>query len=154
MKFWNNIKTSVRDLIHGRPIVIEQIPVHIEKEEKKEQEIITNRSFISQNGENFIVLPFDNPDLLLEFAEQNPDLIFRYLMKRISKAIRNDLPSVILFQFGKSAKNLAMIHKDKYKIQLDHMMAWFVKEEDYESASVCKTLISQLTATDAIDQTH
>jgi hypothetical protein len=152
MKLLIEIKNAFKDLIFGREIEVE--PTIVQESLPNESQIITKKSFLAQTGETFIVLPFENPDRLIDFADQHPDLMFKYIMKRVSKAVRKNLPSITLFQFGNSQKNLAIIFEDKYKFQLDKMMDWFIKTEDYESASACRDIIRQLKATDAIDQSH
>lgn len=98
-----------------------------------------------------MVLPFDDPQLLSHFAETNREVVYKYLLKRLKKAIHQNMDGVRIFQFNNPNK-VAEINRDKYESQLDTMMRWFVETEDYESAGECRDLIRKITKKNVVDQ--
>jgi hypothetical protein len=174
-KLLNNLRVALSDLVYGRelppqPKVV--ITVDVQKELtptpqpenpapnespaslaealpvlKQNDQILLPKNLSS---EKLVVLPFDDPQLLSHFAETNREVVYKYLLKRLKKAIHHNMDGVRIFQFNNPNK-VAEIGRDKYQSQLDTMMTWFVETEDYESAGECRDLIRQLT-TNNVDQ--
>ena len=92
--------------------------------------------------EELIVLPSDNPFALKQFTELHTDLVFKYILKRVRKAVKNDMPSVNLFQFG-NTRRLAQLARTDYEDQLNKLMSYFVDKEDYELAARCRDTLKQ-----------
>jgi len=165
-QFLQNLRTTLSELVNGRQMPPQPekklvITVDIQKEMKEnpapsqpenqpesmlsEQSVQTNPS-----SEKVVVLPFEDPHLLSEFAKTNRDVVYKYLLKRLKKAIRHNMDGVTVFQFNTPNK-VANISRDRYEAQLNEMMSWFVETEDYESAATCRDLIRQLTS-NKVDQ--
>jgi hypothetical protein len=176
-KFLSNLRTAVSDLVYGRPVPPQPkkvITVDIQKELtpnpqlesptpnespasllaealpviKQNDQILPPKSLSS---EKLVVLPFDDPQLLSHFAETNREVVYKYLLKRLKKAIHQNMDGVRIFQFNNPNK-VAEINRDKYESQLDTMMRWFVETEDYESAGECRDLIRKITKKNVVDQ--
>jgi hypothetical protein len=159
----SKIKEALHDLIHGRPIPSRHernattITVDIRRMTESVQSIedmtkIAIRAIESQEWDGKpVVLPFDSPFDLETLTEGNRELIFKFVLKRLQRAIQNNLPVANLFQLGSSHK-MVQVSKKNFETQLTSLMDWFVKTEDYESASNCRDLIRQIKVNDAVDQ--
>ena len=111
---------------------------------------ITKRSVESQSGETPVVLPYEDDIILNHLTKTHRGLVFKYIIKRLNKAIRNNWPTVAVFRFGTTTR-VAQIGRPVYETQLNGMMKWFVETEDYESAGTCRDLIRQLNSTNVVD---
>jgi len=176
-KFLQSLRVALNDLIHGRPIQEQPtkiLTVEIQKSlpneqsqspEPNPQELsqpnnlsvdekrqLTSQAILSQSNEKLVVLPFDDPQLLAHFADHHKDVVYKYLLKRITKAIKLNWSEVTIFQFGSSQK-IAQIGRAKFEAQLTVMMDWFVSTEHYELAGNCRDLIKSLNSVDVVDQT-
>lgn len=87
------------------------------------------------------MLPFDDPRKLTQFAEIHPDLVYRYMLRRLTKAVKRDMPLVQLFRYGTSNR-IALIKQSSYITQLRAILAFFVSIEDYETAGTCHEIIT------------
>lgn len=174
MNLLSTIRQAIHELIHGRNLPDQQkiqLPPKIITVNIQTEKIVKNRSVpvkvsspptdtlevtrqavLSQTGDTAVVLPYEDPQILNQLTKTNRGLVFKYIIKRLSKAIRLNWPKVIVFQFGKSSK-VAQIDASVYETQLDGMMKWFVETEDYESAGTCRDLIRQLKPNGVTDST-
>jgi hypothetical protein len=136
--------TLIHDLIFGRavPVTPKATTVDIQRTKVSvpKRASATTRML---GGHHIIVLPFDNPQLMPSFTENNKHLVYHYVLKKMKRAIRNKMETLPLFQFGNTDK-VAQLTKPGYEHHLKLMMEYFVKIEDYESATVCRDLIQQL----------
>lgn len=166
---FSEFKIMLNDLVFGRPIPKKEnrtvITIDIHKHQNNtpvisQDEVLETaaRAFQVQfEGENLptvgkpLVLPFEDPTTLATFTERHRELVYKYLLKRLTLAIKNNLSAIPIFQLGQS-KNLVQITKNNYQTQLDAMMNWFVNQEDYETASHCRDLIRQIKSSDVVDQ--
>ena len=136
--------TLIRDLIYGRPAppatpiptVVKPTPVV-----STPPRAVAGTRMIA--GHRVIVLPFDDPHMMPSFTENNKHLVYYYVLKKMKRAVRNKLDTLPLFQFGNSDK-VAQLTRPGYEHHLKLMMEYFVKIEDYESATICRDLIQQL----------
>jgi len=175
-KFLQSLKVALNDLMHGRPVPEQPtkvLTVEIQKSLPSEQsqpqapnqsppeqnqlsveekQQITSQAILNQPNEKLVVLPFDDPQLLAHFADHHKDVVYKYLLKRITKAIKLNWSEVTIFQFGSSQK-IAQIGRAKFEAQLTVMMDWFVSTEHYELAGNCRDLIKSLNSVDVVDQT-
>ena len=163
-----SLRTALSELVNGRPMTPPPektmvITVDIQKQLNQQNEPASQPEsppavpqveanlHPSLKNEKIVVLPFDDPNLLSEFAKTNRDVVYKYLLKRLKKAIDMKMDGVVVFQF-KTQQKVANIGRDRYEAQLNEMMSWFVETEDYESAATCRDLIRQLTHTNPVDQ--
>lgn len=176
-KFLQQLQIALSDLVYGRPLTPPKkvvMTVNIQKELatnpqlenpspnespaslaealpvlKQNDQILLPKNLSS---EKLVVLPFEDPQLLSHFTETNREVVYKYLLKRLKKAIHQNMDSVTIFQFN-TPNRIAEIGRDKYQSQLDTMMGWFVETEDYESAGECRDLIHHLTVNNnVVDQ--
>lgn len=161
-----SLRTALNELVNGRPMTPQSekkmvITVDIQKklnpqnptnqQENVQTPVKENQLPNLPKHENVVSLPFDDPNLLSEFAKTNRDVVYKYLLKRLKKAIHMKMDCVVVFQF-KTKHKVANISRDRYEAQLTEMMSWFVETEDYESAATCRDLIRQLTHINPVDQ--
>jgi excinuclease UvrABC helicase subunit UvrB len=78
----------------------------------------------------------------MQLTELHGDLVYKYILKRIRKAVREDMSYVTLFQFGPSRK-LAQLSRHEYETQLNTLMTYFVKKENYELAARCRDTLAR-----------
>jgi len=164
-KFLQNLQVALSDLVFGRKLPPQPkrvITVDIQKElsEQLEPQSESPLESLPQNepnqlqknlsNEKIVVLPFNDPQLLSHFSETNREVVYKYLLKRLRKAVKFNMDGIVIFRFNNPQK-IASIGRDKYESQLNTMMDWFVETEDYESAGECRDLIRQLT-TNKVDQ--
>lgn len=162
-----SLRTALSELVNGRPMTPPPqktmvITVDIQKElnpqNQESQPTSQPESPMAQveslhpslQNEKIVVLPFEDPNLLSEFTKNNRDVVFKYLLKRLKKAIDMKMDGIVVFQFKQN--RVANIGRDRYEAQLNEMMSWFVETEDYESAATCRDLIRKLTHTNPVDQ--
>jgi len=168
-----NIRQALHELVHGRTVPVlpqpkvpqKVITVNIETQVMSTTSVpvkvmpvqsitdavaITKRSIESQSGETPVILPFEDATILNQLTKTHRALVFKYILKRLNKAIHNDWSNVTVFKFGTTTK-VAQIGKPVYETQLNGMMKWFVETEDYESAGACRDLIHQLKSTNVVD---
>jgi hypothetical protein len=86
-------------------------------------------------------LPAKSPLVWQKFFTENKPLVFRYVVKQLSKAIPEGKETVDLFKFADG--HVTNLTYDNYGYMLDQCMTIFVREEDYEYADKVKKLIDQ-----------
>ncbi len=143
---FSKIREWVHDLIYGRTIPkrFRYMTVDIQKTKTPVSTPKAKPSIRLIRGERIIILPFDDPKMLAPFAEANQDMVYRYMLTRFQSAFKYKKSTVVLFQFG-NTKKIAQITSDKFETQLTKMLEFFVKIEDYESATQCRDLIRGLS---------
>ncbi len=144
---FSQIREWVHDLIYGRKIPkrFKYMTVDITKTQKPIVSPKAKPSIRIIRGERIVVLPFDDPAMLVPFAEANKQMVYVYMLFRFVTALKKKKSSVILFQFG-NTKKIAQITPDKFEAQLTKMLNFFVKTEDYESATQCRDLLRGLSS--------
>ena len=95
-----------------------------------------NLNQIPQNPD-LAVLPTDDPTSVEKFAEQHPEIFCKYLFKRLRTAVNDTSPFINLFKFKNTNRVVQMSHTD-YESQLNNLMKYFIKTENYELAGECK----------------
>ena len=152
---FNQLKQSLRELVRGRPaptLPTRTVLVKVEKtvnqtepsppnqqNQAEEKNLLKNP--LPQN-EDLIILPSDNPFVLKQFTELHADLMYKYILKRIRKAVKEDMSYITLFQFGDTRK-LAQISRTEYETQLNTLMTYFVENENYELAARCRDTLTR-----------
>jgi hypothetical protein len=147
---FHQIKKSIDELINGSqtpplPTTPTTRTFVVKVEKSLHQDQANQSPKLNQtNGlhDDLIVLPNDNPFALKQFTELHTTLVFKYILKRVRKAVKNDMSSVNLFQFGDTRK-LAQISRTEYESQLNILMNYFVNIEDYELAARCRDTLVQ-----------
>ena len=117
-----------------------QIPVKV---------IVSEKKVDSEIPKNVPVLPPVAPKILTQFIEKNPSLIYRYMLKKLHKAVKNDVDEIALFYlptFGKTA----MLHREFFQETLQKMITHFLQSQEYELIPQCKILLSKLAVNDVI----
>lgn len=87
-------------------------------------------------------LPVKSSKVWNRFFKENKQLVYRYIVKQIKSAIKNDLPKVELFKFGDSS-TVTFIDKSNYIFMLNESIKIFVEVEDYERAGSVKKFLDQ-----------
>src|SRR5438309_55119 len=82
------------------------------------------------------------PEVLNEFLLQHPSLVYKYVFKALTKAIRDDKETVILFNMPHLG-TIARIDRKDYLIALEKMVEHFIKSEEYERIRGCQSLIEK-----------
>jgi hypothetical protein len=95
----------------------------------------------SLESNKVLMIPKRMVSSLRKFLHENPDVLYRFLLRKISEGITQQLQEVKLFYLG-STETLATIRYDDYDRVLDDAMKHFVTTEQYELADQCKTAIT------------
>lgn len=90
-----------------------------------------------------IELPTSSLGTLKKFLTTHRDLMFKYIVTEISKAVESENDRVDLFQFGKT-KFVAACREDEYGMVLEQALSFFVEKEMYEDAAKCRDLITKV----------
>ena len=152
-KFLLYFQNALSDLIYGRPQIIKKqtnprinivdintVKSTVSKSNIIEYENVVNHLLQNSDGKSSIILPFEDPITLASFGETYKTHVFNYILRRLSIAINNKLDSIDIFEFG-NTKTTAQINSANYETQLNTILKYFLKIEDYESASTCRDLI-------------
>jgi hypothetical protein len=86
-------------------------------------------------------LPAKSPLVWQKFFAENKPLVYRYVVKQLSKAIPEGMEQVDLFKFADG--HVTNLTYDNYGYMLEQSMKVFVKVEDYEYADKVKKLLDQ-----------
>ena len=90
-----------------------------------------------------IELPSVTPASFRQYLMTHKDRVYRYVIREINNAIDMNLSVIQLFQIGKS-KEILELKKYNYRVILEAAMDFFVTEELYEDAAICRDLIFKL----------
>lgn len=98
-----------------------------------------------------LVIPRKALPVLRQFFKQNTSLMFRFIMKKIAEALKNnDRADIKLYQLGDN-KTLAVIRYKDVGLVLNDAMAYFSRSEEYELAGKCQSLITRYYVEQVID---
>ena len=153
------LQVVLSDLVYGRKaperkvkrrtlpkILDRKQPVLENKREKKLSvsiyENVVNFLIQKSNGDKVVVLPFEDPTILTLFSDRYKNHVFKYILRRLNRAIHGNYDYVDIFEFG-NTKTIAQINSKNYETQLNVILKYFLKIEDYETASACRDLIRQ-----------
>jgi hypothetical protein len=84
-------------------------------------------------------LPDNSPQVWHRFFKENRSIVHRYFVKKIKKAISENLDKVELFKFKNGHTTIAK--KQDYLFMLNESMKVFVHDEKYEWANEAKKVI-------------
>lgn len=88
-------------------------------------------------------LPYKSPVVLNKFFEENQDLVYRYMVLSIQKAVAEKRQSVNLFSFGENNAHLAVAYSRDYHTILKSALDSFIKNENYEAAAQTKKVMER-----------
>jgi protein-arginine kinase activator protein McsA len=87
------------------------------------------------------------------FDTKNKTLVYKYVVKQLNRAIKNNEPKAELFSFEGSTL-VVWISKDKYIESLNVALSYFIKEEEYECAAVTKKIINNYLINTVISESN
>lgn len=87
-------------------------------------------------------LPDKSPLVWNKFFEENKPLVYRYIVRKVRVAIRDNSPKIQLFKFT-NMDNEAFVIQKNYLKTLQDALTVFIKAEDYESASLAKQVMDE-----------
>lgn len=169
-KIFSTLRISFFELVFGRNIDdFVKIPKKIKKNRPKnvmvvdvkvlnkssstmlsEDDVI--REIESQSGDKVIVLPIED-SLFVPFVKKFSNVVYKFVLRRLKMAISNNLNSIDLFQLKKSG-NLARVSQHNYEKELNVMMNYFIKTEEYEYAGVCRDLIKKIKSNETVNKSN
>ena len=90
-----------------------------------------------------IVLPTNSLMPLRRFLVDHRDLVFRYMVKEITKAVDVNAEMVEFFRFGET--NLwSGCKQPEYALVVENALSYFVEKQMYEEAAKCRDLITRI----------
>ena len=97
-----------------------------------------------------IVLPITKMDGSFQtFLDKHSDLMYRYSVKQISRAVRYNLSQVNLYRLG-NTRYIATIRRHQFSKNVELALNYFVSEEQYEWAAKCRDLLKKIVVSDLI----
>ncbi len=94
-----------------------------------------------------IELPTNSLGTLSKFFTDHVDIILNYTVRRISEDY--DQEKLDLFTFTNS-EHVARLNQEDYTKILNWAMVWFVEEELFEDAAICRDLITKISVENVI----
>lgn len=80
-----------------------------------------------------------------EFLAQQKPLVFRWLIKKIKRAISTNVEKIDLFEFVHSGiRHVAILKSSDFESTLSDATKEFIRVEDYESAGKAQEILSEL----------
>lgn len=95
---------------------------------------------LNENTKHELVIPKKAVPVLRQFFNENPSLMYRFLMKRIVKGLQCPAQHIVLYYLGDEQIEVVM-RFDQYPIILQNAQKHFIKNEEYELAEQCKLLL-------------
>jgi AAA+ ATPase superfamily predicted ATPase len=90
---------------------------------------------------NIPVVPKSILRSLRVFLKDNPDVLHKFLFKKISDALKKNQYEAKLFYLG-NRKTLASLRFEDFGSVLEESMKHFIHLEDYEMAAKCKEVLT------------
>jgi len=94
-------------------------------------------------------LPQLPPQVLNEALEEHREKIWKYLYKRVEKAVVEDLDEIYLWRIERTHLVL-FLNRAQYEGCLDEMKKFFIKTEEYEYIPFCNELIDKIKVNEVI----
>lgn len=95
------------------------------------------------------ILPQVPPHVLNDALEENREKIWKYLFKRVEKAIVEDLDEIYLWRV-QDTHLVLFLSNSQYAGCLDSMKDFFLKTEEYEYIPFCNELTDKLKVNEVI----
>jgi hypothetical protein len=80
---------------------------------------------------------------LKQFLRDHRDLMFKYIVKEISRGLENNAKRVNLFQFGET-NLIAGCYRTEWSLVLEQALEFFKSKEMYEDAAICRDLLRKI----------
>ena len=90
-----------------------------------------------------IVLPTKSLANLRHFLVDHRDLMFRYMLKEVTKAMRSDVEKIDLLRFG-DTNFFISCYRPEYALVIEQALSYFIEKEMYEEAAKCRDLITKI----------
>lgn len=87
-----------------------------------------------------LVLPNKTAKIWNRFLEENKVLVYKYILKEVSKGIKKEKQRVDLFKLENDTM-YAFVPKERYLDTLQEALKVFVEKEEYESAAKANKVI-------------
>lgn len=98
-----------------------------------------------------LVLPNKSPIVWQTFLRDNKVLVYKYILKKLRRSIRDSEQKVQLFKFA-GDKRTAWIPRENYMGVLKDTMNIFIEHEEYEFAQKTKETIDLLHIDNVINE--
>ena len=121
---------------------VDQKVVKIKKEyivniRRGNEELPINTEPISKD---VLVLPTDSILTFNYFVSNNLDVVYPYLLRKMTMAVKNNIKALELFQLGQT-NNVMRIEKQEFEKYLLEMQMYFAEQENFEKAGTCTKLL-------------
>lgn len=86
--------------------------------------------------------------VIQKFLNEHRQVVYKYLIKKVKKGIREDLNKVELFQINSVSnpnKHIAVVKCEDYETVLKDALKYSIEEEDYETAAKARDTMQMLT---------
>jgi protein-arginine kinase activator protein McsA len=100
-----------------------------------------------------LVLPNKSITIWKTFWEENRSLVYKYVIKQIKSAIKEDKKYAVLFTF-EGTNNKIWVEQKYYLDTLQQALDEFVKYEEFEYAARVKKIINELHVSNLIKETQ
>lgn len=94
-------------------------------------------------------LPQVPPHVLTEALDENRDKMWKYLFKRVEKAIVEDLDEIYLWRI-ENTHLVLFLNSSQYAGCLEEMKEFFMKTEEYEYIPFCNELTDKIKVNEVI----
>lgn len=94
-------------------------------------------------------LPQVPPNVLNEALDENRDKIWKYLFKKVEKAVVEDLDEIYLWRI-ENTHLVLFLNSSQYAGCLEEMKKFFLKTEEYEYIPFCNELTDKIKVNEVI----
>jgi protein-arginine kinase activator protein McsA len=99
-----------------------------------------------------ITLPTKSPDVWKRFFAENRSLVNSYVARQIKRGIKEQLHKVELVSFSDGTEPSCIL-QERYLPTLQYILQYFIKNEEYEQASIVNTIINEYYIDTLIQET-
>jgi len=90
-----------------------------------------------------IIFPSTSVGTFTKFFSTRKDIVFKYIIREIEKAVSVNQLRIQLFKF-EEYQTIASLDKSEYLMTTEMALEFFIENEMYESAGKCRDLIKVL----------
>lgn len=98
-----------------------------------------------------VVLPTKSIPTIHYFMNTNPGIAYKFVVKRVSNAIKNDWPMVELYIVGSA---IAAVDRRDFELVLTKAEQYFFANNDVENVKRCRKLIARHKVNQVIQSTN
>ena len=91
-------------------------------------------------SKDILVLPTDSILTFNYFVSNNLNIVYPYLLRKMTAAVKNNIKALELFQLGQT-NNVMRIEKQEFEKYLLEMQMYFAEQENFEKAGTCTKLL-------------